>query len=230
MKYQRSNNLDMAHNQPQRPHTKTHTKSAEGPHMQGHVLTNRPETTHPELHTPQNPQIDGHTHSQIGQRPLALVHTPTHRSEASAIRHTKHIPRMWTDNQTETSQPRTLYLFLIAVVTNHHNFRVVEKHEFIYYCTFVSVRNPKMGLTVLKSGRNRAVFLPETLGEDSFLPCLFQFPERLYSWPLFPSSTCKALHASSSNLSDFCLHHQSNPWLGLPVHKSFTVHLRSPII
>ena len=43
-----------------------------------------------------------------------------------------------------------------------------------------------MGLTVLKSGVSRAVFLLETLGENSF-PCLFQFPELLYSWPLAPS-------------------------------------------
>ena len=70
-----------------------------------------------------------------------------------------------------------------------------------------------MGLTVLKSGANTAVFLLETLGRIHFL-AFSSFQSCLHSWSVAPSYTCKAIITSSSNLTDLWLcshHHISSP-------------------
>lgn len=131
MKYQRSNNLGITHNH-LRDLTWRDTQNQQRDLTSKDTYSQTDQRPPIPRRTPHKSPKFRDTHSQAGQRLLALAHTPTHRSEASTIRHThKHIPRMWTDNRTETSQLRTLYLFLIAVVTNHHDFRVMEKHKFI---------------------------------------------------------------------------------------------------
>lgn len=147
----------------------THSQTDQSPHVLRHTPTKTSEST----------ILGGHTLSNRSETSCLGSHTHTHRSKTLAIRHTltNTMELTSSDGQIEVSRSRTPYPFLIAVLTNHHNLSVMKKHTFIYYITFLYVRNPKVGLPVSPKIRCKQSCLPSGDSKENPFPCLFQFPE-----------------------------------------------------
>lgn len=130
MKHPRSTNLDTTHRH-LRDLTYIHTKSVERPHILGHALTKTSKPTILGGHTLSNrsetSRPGSHSHTQFRDPPPSDIHSQTLWSSH---------PWMGTDGHIGTSQPVTLCLFPIAVLINHCNLSVGNKHKFIYNMTF----------------------------------------------------------------------------------------------
>lgn len=132
---------------------------------------------------------------------------------------------MCTDNRIEASQPRTQHSVVVTVVRKHHDLSVMKKtHTFIYCITLGRLETPKwvlhtwgqmwIELSSFRTLKSRIHFLA------------FGSPQScLYCWPLAPSSACKVVAASLSDLSHLCL--SSHP-LFWPLLSSISFPSRAP--